>query len=129
MLRSLAALLIIDSLSAWCATPAAAFDCSRSFCGCWTPATLNFETIVLDKDQIPLKGIQLFCSSEREPIGTSGKDGKITFTVETMQSPGCHYQRCTNIKIVDPAGSFEDLETTVYVVNRKLVVMKKRAAD
>jgi len=128
-LRQLKKLMMICVLLTWHATPTAGFDCARSFCGCWTPVTLNFETTAIDKDRAPINGIQLFCSQEQEPIGTSDKDGKIKFTIETKVSPGCNYQRCTNFRFIDPSGTFKDLETTVYVANGLSVVMKKRASD
>jgi hypothetical protein len=109
--------------------PAAGFNCARSFCGCWTPVALNFNTVAVDKDQTPIKGVQLLCSKEQEPIGTSDKDGNIRFIIETMQSPGCHFQRCTNLRFNDPSGVYEDLETTIYVANGKSVILKKRSSD
>ena len=105
-ITSLIVIALLILFSASYITPSIAYECGKSFCGCWTPATLKFETTVVDKDQTPIKEIQIFCSREQEPIATSGNDGKISFTIETMHSPGCGYQRCTNLKIVDPSGTF-----------------------
>ena len=96
-----------------------AFDCARTLCGCSSPVTLKYKTTVVDKNQIPIKNIQLYCGDEKESIATSAGNGKAQFSIETMYSPGCHYERCTDIKFIDPRALFYPLEATVYETNGK----------
>jgi len=101
------------------------YGCGMTFCGCSNPATLNFETTLVDGNNTPLKGIQIFCEKEQEPIATSGDTGKASFSIETSYSPGCHYARCTNLRLADPTQVFADVKTTVYSINGKVAVLQK----
>jgi hypothetical protein len=92
-------------------------NCARSFCGCWQPARLSFEGRIVDASGAPIEGVALTCSGEDAPVAQSDATGRLAFTIDTMNSPGCHYQRCTNLRFSDSRGRFADRETTVYVAN------------
>ena len=98
-------------------------DCAKSFCGCWRPATLSFESTILDNDKMPIKGIKVFCSHLEEPIATADENGKVYFSIDTRYSPGCHYERCSNLKLVDPKGIFETLNINVGIANKQFIIM------
>jgi len=89
--------------------------CASSLCGCWEDATLSYQTKVVDQATgNPLEGIQVRCAGEDEVQATSNASGDLAFDLDTRVSPGCHYERCTNLKFVDPAGKYQDASATVF---------------
>jgi hypothetical protein len=50
--------------------------------------------------------------------------GKVTFSIETMESPGCGPDRCRNLRFHDPAGVLADTMGTYYEFNGKTVAMQ-----
>ena len=79
------------------------YGCGMTFCGCSKPVTLTFETSIVDTNNTPIKGIQIICGKEPEPIATSDANGIARFSIETEYTPGCHHARCENLRFVDPS--------------------------
>lgn len=102
------------------------FDCSRSLCGCWSEVDLKYATTVIDESGHPLQGIQLQCDREPDSIAVSDKDGNVSFAISTMQSPGCGYRRCNHLVFSDTGSNFEILNTTFYVTNNNVTVLRIR---
>jgi len=100
-------------------------DC-RSQCGCWNAATLLCSTVITDATGKPLAGIQVTCKGEATPIAVSGQDGKAAFTIETRHSPGCNYERCTNLVFSDPLGVHATREATVFEANNQTLALTTR---
>jgi hypothetical protein len=98
-------------------------DCGMSFCGCWTPETLTFSANVITAEA-PAQGIELYCKGEPDPIAVSDAMGMVSFSIETMVSPGCGPERCGNLRFHDPAGALADVEGAYYEYNGKDVVMQ-----
>ena len=108
--------LILSSLMA-CNTPFGEGEggCAMSFFGCSESKTLTYETTVVDQATgDPLQGIQVRCAGEDEIQTTSNTSGEIAFTPETTFSPGCKYERCSNLEFVDPSGSYTDASATAF---------------
>lgn len=82
--------------------------CGRSMCGCWGDVNLSYNLTLRDKNRQPVKNIQAFCDNEHSPMGKSNATGVVQFSVATKSSPGCGFERCGSIKLVDPAKKFAD---------------------
>ena len=104
------------------ATTAAA-DCGMSLCGCWTPSHLAFATRLQDNAGQPASGIDATCHGDSTPIAHSDAQGRLSFEIDTPYSPGCHWQRCTNLSFSDPQHRFADKPTTVFLANGKTVTL------
>ncbi len=92
-------------------------DCSRTFCGCWKEVTLEFSTKILDKQDRPLSGIEVYCTGEESPRSVSDQSGAASFEVTTQYSPGCHYAICTNLTFRDKSQMYTEQQLTVYQTN------------
>jgi hypothetical protein len=101
-------------------------NCTRSLCGCWRPSHLSFSTRVIDGDGNPVEGVALTCHGETEPIAHSNLVGSVTFEIDTMESPGCHFRRCSNLNFSDPHARFVDQQTTEHVANGASVTLRRR---
>jgi hypothetical protein len=98
-------------------------DCG-GFCGCWEPTTMTFDATIQDATtMMPLAGIELFCKGENTAIAMSDATGKVSYSIETMVSPGCDYERCNNMVLHDPTGAHMDLEGTYFSLNGTTVSM------
>jgi hypothetical protein len=85
---------------------------------------MTFDATIQDATtMMPLAGIELSCKGENMAIATSDATGKVTFTLETMLSPGCGYERCNNMVLHDPTGAHMDFEGTYYSFNGMTVSM------
>lgn len=81
-------------------------DCAATFCGCWAPATLTYSVTVVDAaTEEPIEGVGVFCLPEEEPIALSDADGLVSFSIDTMESPGCGWERCNNLQFRGPLGA------------------------
>ena len=100
-------------------------NCARSLCGCWRPSHLSFSTSVVDSDGAAIEAVTLTCHGETAPITQSDASGVLAFEIDTMESPGCHYRRCTNLLFSDPQGRFADHLTTVYLANGQTVTLER----
>lgn len=99
-------------------------DCSMSLCGCWESVTMTFDATVQDAStMMPLVGIELVCKGEATAIATSDAAGKLSFSIQTMSSPGCGFERCNNMTLRDPLAVHGDLDGTYYSFNGKTVSM------
>jgi len=87
-------------------------DCVRSFCGCWTDATLDYQATVVDSRGEPIAGAELTCMGEDTSIARSDATGRATFTIKTEDSPGCGLARCGNLIFKDFAGRITEVTTT-----------------
>lgn len=86
---------------------------------------MNFEATVQNAQTMaPLEGIELYCGGELMPIATSDAMGKIQFTIATKQSPGCGFERCTNMRLHAPDGSVMDSEGTYFSMNGQTISMQ-----
>jgi hypothetical protein len=96
-----------------------------SFCGCSTEVTLAFSATILNgQTGDPVAGIELYCKGETDPIAVSDAMGKVAFSIETLESPGCGPERCGNLVFHDPVGPLADTTGTYYEYNGKDVVMQ-----
>ncbi|MBK9262946.1 MAG: hypothetical protein IPM54_24470 [Polyangiaceae bacterium] len=99
-------------------------DCGMSLCGCWEDTTMTFDATVEDAStMMPLSGIELFCKGEDTAIAVSDAAGKLIFSIETKSSPGCGFERCTNMTLHDPNGAHMDVDGTYYTFNGKTLSM------
>jgi hypothetical protein len=99
-------------------------DCDSSFCGCWKDTTLVFSATFVNEAGEPIRGIEICCDGEHDPIATSDREGAAIFTIETAVSPGCQYLRCTNLKFSDPDHRYKTLQTTVFLTNQSTVELE-----
>jgi hypothetical protein len=98
--------------------------CGGSFCGCSEPATLEYEATVIDiQTDTPVAGVEVYCLGEDAPISTSDDAGLIGFSIETMLSPGCGYDRCNNLRFHATVGPYVDHEEPVLESNNGFVEM------
>jgi hypothetical protein len=98
--------------------------CGSSLCGCSEPATLEYEATTIDiQTDAPVAGVEVFCLGEDTPIATSDDAGLVGFSIETMLSPGCGYDRCNNLRFHATAGPYEDHEEPVLQSNGDFVEM------
>jgi antitoxin component YwqK of YwqJK toxin-antitoxin module len=66
------------------------FDCSQSFCGCWTDVVITYEATIVNSNLVPQPDIQVFCLNQLNTIlGTTDATGKIRMNISTSVSPGC----------------------------------------
>jgi hypothetical protein len=96
-------------------------DCSRTFCGCWEDVVLEFTTRILDNDNIPLAGIEVYCAGEKTSRAVSDSSGAAAFKVATQYSPGCHYATCSNLIFKDKNRTFTEQQFTIYQANGKSI--------
>ena len=100
-------------------------DCSRSFCGCWEDAILEFSTKILDKHYKPLPDIEVFCAGEETPRAVSDQSGVAALTVSTQRSPGCHYAVCSNLIFRDKRLIYAERQFTVYQANGQTIHLNR----
>ena len=86
-------------------------DCVRSFCGCWTEATLKYQAMVVDSRGEPIAEAELACMGEDTPIAHSDATGLVTFTIETEESQGCGWARCGKLIFKDSVGRITEVTT------------------
>jgi hypothetical protein len=84
---------------------------------------MTFDATIQDASMMPLVGIELFCFGEDIPIAVSDAAGTLGFSIQTQFSPGCKYERCTNMRLHDPAGKRADLEGTYFQFNGQTLSM------
>ncbi len=89
--------------------------CARNLCGCWEDATLRYSAELRDAAGAPAAGVEAVCHGEETPIVRSGADGVLAFEIATQQSPGCGYQRCSNMLLRDPQGRFAEKPVTAWI--------------
>jgi hypothetical protein len=98
--------------------------CGSSFCGCSEPVTLEYEATTIDiQTDAPVAGVEVFCLGEDTPIATSDEAGLVNFSIETMLSPGCGYDRCNNLRFHATVGPYVDHEEPVLQSNGEFVEM------
>ena len=96
-----------------------------SLCGCWADVMMSFEATVQDaQTMMPLAGIELSCKGESVPVALSDSTGKLSFTIDTQQSPGCGYLRCNNMVLHSPDGAHMDQEGTYFSLNGQTILMQ-----
>lgn len=98
--------------------------CGASLCGCSEPATLEYAATVIDiQTDAPVADVEVYCLGEDTPVGTSDDAGLIGFSIETMLSPGCGYDRCNNLRFHATVGPYADHEEPVLQSNGDFVEM------
>ena len=97
--------------------PDDAADCSRSFCGCWQDVVLEFSTQIVNREDLPLTDIEIYCAGEKTPRSVSDQSGTAAFKVSTQYSPGCHYAICSNLIFKDKSRTYQEQQFTVYQAN------------
>lgn len=98
--------------------------CANSLCGCSEPATLEYEATTIDiQTDAVVAGVEVYCLGEDTPIATSDAAGLVGFSIETMLSPGCGYDRCNNLRFHATVGPYVDHEEPVLQSNGDFVEM------
>ncbi|MGD8345125.1 MAG: hypothetical protein PVF71_12050 [Desulfobacterales bacterium] len=100
-------------------------DCSRTFCGCWQDVVLEFRTKILNRDNLPLTGIEVYCAGEETPRSVSDPSGVAAFKVSTQHSPGCHYAICSNLIFKDKNRTYKPQQFTVYQANDQTLYLDR----
>ncbi|MGD8961777.1 MAG: hypothetical protein PVH43_04650 [Desulfobacterales bacterium] len=100
-------------------------DCRRTFCGCWQDVLLEFTTIFLNHDNLPLADIEVYCAGEQTPRSVSDPSGVAAFKVLTQRSPGCHYAICSNLIFKDKNQTYKAQQFTVYQANGQALFLNR----
>ena len=86
MIRA-ACLIALTILLGACAT----VDCSRSLCGCSSPAEQSLTLRLADADGESVGNARLICHDDRAFLGTTNRQGILSLTVKGTASPGCGF--------------------------------------
>lgn len=74
--------------------------CVESFCGCWRSTTIKYRTTVLNSENRPVEGIELFCPDTSKVLGSTNKDGKLAVRINTKISPACGISTCSKLSVL-----------------------------
>lgn len=96
-----------------------------AICGAPAKHVVEFSAGVLGTEDNPLHGVEVFCDNEVEPVGTS-VNGKIAFSLEIEQRPGCKASRCNTFSFRDPGGLYKPLDNIRpgRVNGNKIILLK-----